>query len=100
MQKLYKVRCSDEELLRIYYSARFNFINKREIKSIFGGSYRLTREIYDSILIEASQNGIEYPSGYVPINKVFEKIGIEISIIERNYQKQKKLGLHKSEAQS
>lgn len=88
-----KIRLPNKEVLQMYYSTTHKYINVSQIRKLFGCSYQKAAAIRNEIQKEMTQEGKKFPLGYVPFDRVLEKADVTILTIERNYQKQIKLGL-------
>lgn len=88
-----KIKLSNKEILQMYYSTTHKYINVSDIRRIFGCSYQKAAGIRNEIQAEMTAEGKKFPTGYVPFDRVLEKADITILTIERNYQKQIKLGI-------
>ena len=88
-----QIRMPNKEILKMYYATSHKYINVSQIRKIFGISYPTAAKIRDEIQTELAAEGKGFPPGYVPFDRVLEKADITIQTIERNYQKQIKLGI-------
>ncbi len=92
MRKL-KIKMPNKEILQLYYATNHKYINVSTIRKLFGCSYQKAAAIRNEIQAEMTQEGKKFPEGYVPFDRVLDKADITILTIERNYQKQIKLGI-------
>ncbi len=88
-----KIRLPNKEVLQMYYSTTHKYINVSQIRKLFGCSYPTAAKVRNEIQHEMTLEGKKFPLGYVPFDRVLEKADVTILTIERNYQKQIKLGL-------
>lgn len=86
-------RSSNKEILEMYYKCSCEYVNLADIKRLLHVGNGKASTIRNELQAEALEKDEVYPTGYVPIDKVLEKVGINIKKVERNYRKEISLGL-------